>query len=76
MEKKFMPDENHIVCNTCGSVYSAEKENHVCSLVRGEPGIPKTPDYCPHCNGYGSSFKDPIGVDRCTKCHGTGLKDR
>jgi DnaJ-class molecular chaperone len=28
---------------------------------------------CPHCNGYGSSLKDPEGVDRCTKCGGSGL---
>lgn len=28
---------------------------------------------CPHCNGYGSSLKDPPGVDRCTECHGQGL---
>jgi DnaJ-class molecular chaperone len=29
---------------------------------------------CPHCNGFGSSLKDPEGVDRCTGgCKGTGL---
>ena len=28
---------------------------------------------CKHCNGYGSSLKDPIGVDRCSVCGGTGL---
>jgi DnaJ-class molecular chaperone len=28
---------------------------------------------CKHCNGYGSSLKDPIGVDICTKCGGTGV---
>ncbi len=28
---------------------------------------------CPHCNGYGSSLKDPEGVDTCTMCHGWGL---
>ena len=28
---------------------------------------------CDHCNGYGSSLKDPRGVDRCTKCGGVGL---
>lgn len=28
---------------------------------------------CTHCNGYGSSLKDPEGVDRCTVCEGTGL---
>jgi DnaJ-class molecular chaperone len=28
---------------------------------------------CPHCNGYGSSLKDPEGVDTCTVCHGWGL---
>jgi len=28
---------------------------------------------CPHCNSYGSSLKDPDGVDTCTVCHGSGL---
>lgn len=28
---------------------------------------------CSHCNGFGSSFKDP-GDERCSKCGGTGLK--
>lgn len=28
---------------------------------------------CSHCHGYGSSLKDPIGVDVCTKCQGKGL---
>ena len=28
---------------------------------------------CPHCNGYGSSLKDPEGVNRCSWCGGTGL---
>jgi DnaJ-class molecular chaperone len=28
---------------------------------------------CTHCNGYGSSFKDP-GDERCSQCGGTGLK--
>ena len=28
---------------------------------------------CGHCNGYGSSFKDPEGVNQCTKCGGSGL---
>lgn len=30
---------------------------------------------CTHCNGYGSSMKDPEGVDTCTKCHGSGIED-
>ena len=30
-------------------------------------------EMCSHCNGYGSSLKDPEGVDRCTRCGGTGL---
>lgn len=30
-------------------------------------------EMCGHCDGYGSSLKDPEGVDRCTKCGGTGL---
>jgi len=28
---------------------------------------------CSHCNGYGSSMKDPIGTDTCTVCGGSGL---
>ncbi len=28
---------------------------------------------CPHYNGYGSSLKDPEGVNICTKCDGSGL---
>ena len=28
---------------------------------------------CPHCNGYGSSLKDPVGVNQCTRCNGLGL---
>lgn len=28
---------------------------------------------CPHCNGYGSSMKDPIGIDVCTECNGSGI---
>lgn len=28
---------------------------------------------CPHCNGYGSSLKDPEGVNVCTQCGGIGL---
>lgn len=28
---------------------------------------------CNHCNGYGSSLKDAVGVDKCTRCGGSGL---
>lgn len=28
---------------------------------------------CEHCNGYGSSLKDPEGVNVCSRCGGTGL---
>ena len=28
---------------------------------------------CPHCNGYGSSLKDPEGVNICKRCGGSGL---
>ena len=28
---------------------------------------------CGHCNGYGSSLKDPATQIKCSKCHGTGL---
>jgi len=28
---------------------------------------------CDHCNGYGSSLKDPVGQNTCSKCGGTGL---
>ena len=30
-------------------------------------------EQCTHCNGYGSSLKDPDGVDRCSRCGGLGL---
>lgn len=30
-------------------------------------------EVCAHCTGYGSSLQDPIGVDRCTVCGGSGL---
>jgi hypothetical protein len=28
---------------------------------------------CPHCNGYGSSFKDPEDVNKCSFCGGSGV---
>tara|TARA_B100001029_G_C15027067_1_gene434335 strand:- start:329 stop:502 length:174 start_codon:yes stop_codon:yes gene_type:complete len=28
---------------------------------------------CDHCNGYGSSLKDPFGQNVCSKCGGVGL---
>ena len=28
---------------------------------------------CPHCSGYGSSLKDPEGVNICKRCGGSGL---
>lgn len=28
---------------------------------------------CPHCNGYGSSFKDPPNVNKCSFCGGNGV---
>jgi len=31
-------------------------------------------EYCTHCNGFGSSLKDP-GDSRCWGCGGTGLKE-
>jgi len=30
--------------------------------------------YSTWCNGYGSSLKDPKGVDRCTRCGGSGIE--
>ena len=35
--------------------------------------LPEGTEVCNHCNGYGSSLKDPVGVDTCTKCKGSGL---
>jgi hypothetical protein len=37
--------------------------------------IPEKPGYeqCNHCNGFGSSFKDPVDVNTCTKCGGSGV---
>lgn len=34
-------------------------------------GIPAGMKWCPHCNGYGSSLKEPGG--RCSRCGGSGL---
>ena len=28
---------------------------------------------CDHCNGYGSSLKDPFGQNTCSKCGGYGV---
>ena len=28
---------------------------------------------CPHCSGYGSSLKDPEGVNICKRCGGSGF---
>jgi len=36
-------------------------------------GMPEGMKECDHCNGYGSSLKDPLGVDVCTKCKGKGI---
>jgi len=33
-------------------------------------------EYCDHCNGYGSSLKDPIDINVCTKCGGSGLQKK
>ena len=33
--------------------------------------VPKGYQWCPHCNGYGSSLKDRN--ERCVRCSGTGL---
>jgi DnaJ-class molecular chaperone len=30
-------------------------------------------EICSHCTGYGSSLNDPVGVDVCTVCGGSGL---
>ena len=35
--------------------------------------LPPDTEVCTHCNGYGSSLKDPLGVDTCTRCGGSGL---
>ena len=39
-------------------------------------GLPEGKDFCLHCSGYGSSLKDPIGVDTCTVCGGSGLVEK
>ena len=30
-------------------------------------------EVCAHCTGYGSSLQDPVGIDVCTVCGGSGL---
>jgi hypothetical protein len=37
--------------------------------------VPEGKDVCAHCTGFGSSLQDPIGVDTCTVCGGSGLVD-
>jgi len=32
---------------------------------------PQGTEWCPHCNGYGSSLRE--ASDRCTRCGGSGL---
>lgn len=34
----------------------------------------REPDWCPHCNGYGSSLREASA--RCTQCGGSGLRRR
>ncbi len=43
--------------------------SNVCSLGWLPTGV----TYCVHCNGYGSSLKDPVDTNTCTCCGGTGL---
>jgi len=38
--------------------------------------LPDGFEECNHCNGYGSSLKDPVGVNTCTKCGGSGLMQK
>jgi DnaJ-class molecular chaperone len=33
--------------------------------------VPDGTEWCPECNGYGSSLQEPS--DRCSRCGGTGL---
>ena len=33
--------------------------------------VPHGTEWCPHCNGYGSSLKE--ASERCSRCGGTGL---
>jgi DnaJ-class molecular chaperone len=41
-------------------------------VTRNEFGrVPEGMKWCPHCNGYGSSLKEPSG--RCMHCGGSGL---
>jgi len=41
--------------------------------IKPVPQTPKPePEYCPHCNGYGSSLKEDS--DRCSVCGGTGRR--
>jgi hypothetical protein len=72
------------ICNLSGEgvlmvepVWSATS---AISLPETDDYIAATPDsdatnsVCPHCSGYGSSMKDPVGVNTCTECGGSGVK--
>ena len=61
------------ICLAC-----KKKEDEVRSFLpqngAGYEGCGHVPTQCDHCNGYGSSLKDPVGQDKCTCCEGSGLK--
>jgi hypothetical protein len=60
---------------------ASERPAPAIELLDSEPGgecpaerfgrIPEGMNWCPQCNGYGSSLKEASG--RCTHCGGSGL---
>jgi hypothetical protein len=44
-----------------------------CEYIAATPDSDATNSVCPHCSGYGSSLKDPDGVNTCTECGGSGV---
>lgn len=50
-----------------------EHRKHLALRGGRKPDSDATNSVCPHCSGYGSSLKDPDGVNTCTECGGSGV---
>ena len=67
---------NDTICMKCSAKETEIKDKlrhmGIKDAMEGCGYIPKI-DECDHCNGYGSSLKDPEGTNTCSKCGGKGL---
>ena len=71
-----------VACSECGHLHfdTVQLLYVVCPLRDPVEGCDCEKDdaqpeaaWCAWCNGYGSSLKDPDGVDTCTRCGGSVL---